>query len=181
MKPFGLLLLLSFFVLSFGFTSCENDIKVVNDFNVKDTMPITSAKNVELIYSDSGKIQFKLISPVLNRYTTDDPYDEFPKGLTIYSYDSLLHVKSSLKANYAILWNNRKLMEARNDVVILNKSETINTEHIVWNQRTRTIFSDVFVKRTNKDGVMYGDGFDADETFNKYTIRNPRGTFSVQQ
>ncbi len=92
-----------------------------------------------------------------------------------------MRVKTSLRANYAITWNSRKLMEARNDVVIISKDEIINTEHIVWDQRRRVIFSDVFVKRTNKDGVMYGDGFDADETFNKYSIRNPRGTFSVQQ
>ena len=181
MKPFGCILLLFLFVCLISLSSCENDIKVVNDFNVKDTLPVESAKNVEMIDSESGKIQFKLTSPQLNRYKTEDPYDEFPKGLTIIAYDSLMRVKTSLRANYAITWNSRKLMEARNDVVIISKDEIINTEHIVWDQRRRVIFSDVFVKRTNKDGVMYGDGFDADETFNKYSIRNPRGTFSVQQ
>lgn len=134
-----------------------------------------------MIYSDSGKIQFKLTSPQLNRYKTEDPYNEFPKGLTIIAYDSLMRVKTSMRANYAIMWINKNLMEAKNDVVIVSKDETINTEHIVYDKRRRVIFSEVFVKRTNKDGVMYGDGFDADETFNKYTIRNPRGTFMVQQ
>ncbi len=179
MKPLGLFCL--FFVFSIFLISCENDIKVINNFSVKDTLPVESVKNVELIYSDSGKIQIKLISPLLNRYKVEDPYDEFPKGLTVYFYDSLLRVKSSLRANYAISWDLRNTMEAKNDIVIVNKDETITTEHIVWNKRTHSIFSDVFTKRVNKDGVMFGDGFDADETFNKYTIRNPRGTFVVQQ
>ncbi len=73
MKPFGCILLLFLFVCLISLSSCENDIKVVNDFNVKDTLPVESAKNVEMIYSDSGKIQFKLTSPQLNRYKTEDP------------------------------------------------------------------------------------------------------------
>jgi LPS export ABC transporter protein LptC len=181
MKPSGLLFVIGFTLFCIFLSSCENDIKVVNDLNFKDTMPIETIKNMEMIYSDSGKIQYKVISPIVNRYKSNESYDEFPKGLTILVYDSLLQVKSSLRANYAIHFIKKEIVEGKNDVVIVSKLETINTEHIVWNHKIRSVYSDVFVKRTNKDGVLYGDGFDADETFSKYTIRNPRGTFTVQQ
>ena len=68
-------------------------------------------------------------------------------------------------------------MEAKSNVVINNyeNDEVIETERIVWDQPKENLFRCIY-KRTNKDGVMYGDGFDADEQFVKYTIRNPRAT-----
>jgi len=162
-------------------SSCENDPVLVNEISFIDTLPVQTAKNIDVIYSDSGKIQAKIVSPLLEKYAGDKPYLEFPKGINVIFYDNEMNIKSTLTANYAINWENNNIMEARNDVVIINhqKEEKINTEHIVWDQVKRKIYSNVFVKRTTKDDVLYGDGFDADETFSKYTLRNPRGTFHV--
>ena len=60
------------------------------------------------------------------------------------------------------------------------KNEILNTEHLIWDQSKKTIFSNVAVKITTNDEVIYGDGFESDETFNKYEILNPRGTINVK-
>ncbi|MFC2100883.1 LPS export ABC transporter periplasmic protein LptC [Bacteroidota bacterium] len=161
--------------------SCENDPVMVNEISYVDTLPVQTAKNIKVIYSDSGKVQAKIVSQLMNKYVGDQPYYEFPEGINIIFYDTALTIKTTLTANYAVNWEKKNIMEARNDVVIINhqKDEKINTEHIVWDQVRKKIFSDVFVKRTTKDDVLYGDGFDADESFSKYTLRNPRGTFHV--
>lgn len=163
--------------------ACENSMKTINSISNSDTLPAESARDIEVIYSDSGKTLIKLIAPKLDRYQKkDEPYMEFPEGLKLLFYDSVMNVKTQLTANYGISWENKKLMEVKNNVVITDfeKTETLNTEQIIWNQKTRKIYSEVFVKRTTPDGVLYGDGFDADESLKTYKLRNPRGVFTVE-
>lgn len=167
-------------IVMFG---CKNDIAKVNSLTAVDKHPDEQAKDITVVYSDSGRVDFVLSSVLMNKFLNNDPYVEFPKGLKLTSYDRIGAVRTTLVANYAINYEGRKSMEARGKVVIKNHQtdEVIETEHIVWDQLKNTIYSDVFVKRTNKIGVMYGDGFDADETFSKYTIRNPRATFYFEE
>lgn len=163
--------------------ACENSMKTINSISNSDTLPAESARDIEVIYSDSGKTLIKLIAPKLDRYQKkEEPYMEFPEGLKLLFYDSVMNVKTQLTANYGISWENKKLMEVKNNVVITDfeKTETLNTEQIIWNQKTRKIYSEVFVKRTTPDGVLYGDGFDADESLKTYKLRNPRGVFTVE-
>ncbi len=162
--------------------SCKNDIATIKKLSTEEDIPEEQAQNISLSYSDSAEVVFVLKSKIMNKYFKNDPYQEFPKGLKIFSYEKEI-LQTTLTANYAIRYDNRKFMEAKNNVIIINHidDEKIETEHIVWDQQKRTIYSNVFVKRTSKDGVMYGDGFDSDETFSRYTIRNPRATFIIEE
>lgn len=154
-------------------------METISSFTVDESLPSETASDVEMIYSDSGRVMIRLISPKLNRYLNDDPYIEFPDGLHLYFYDSAMIVKSELTANYGINWEKQKKMEVKDDVVITNheKEEVMNTEHVVWDQASKRIYSEVFVKRTTPDGVIFGDGFDADESMNSWKLKNPRGEF----
>lgn len=158
-------------------------MKTIAAITIEENAPAETAKDIEMIYSDSGKILIKLEAKRLNRFTTDDPYIEFPDGLILLFYDSVMNIQSKLTANYGISWEKTKMMEVKNDVIIYDfqKQETLNTEHLIWDQKNKKIYSDVFVKRTSPDGVLYGDGFDADESFKSYTLRNPRGVFTIQE
>ena len=101
-----------------------------------------------------------------------------PKGITITSYTEDGQPQSRLTADYAISYENEMRMEASKNVVItdLIKNESIETEQIIWDKKRRRIFSNVEVCQKKADGtVNYGDGFDADERFTKYSVRNPRG------
>jgi LPS export ABC transporter protein LptC len=158
-------------------------MSTISSLSTSDTLPAETARDVEVIYSDSGKILIKLITPRLDRFQKKaSPYIEFPEGLRLLFYDSAMKVKSELTANYGINWENKKIMEVKNNVVITDyeKNEVLNTEDIVWDQKKHSIYSDVFVKRTTSDGVLYGDGFDADESLKNYKLRNPHGVFTVE-
>ncbi len=162
--------------------ACKNDMETISSLTVDESLPSETAKNIEMIYSDSGKIIIKLVTPLLNRYTNDDPYIEFPVGLQLLFYDSLMNVKSELTSNYGISWEKKKVMEVKDDVVITNydKMETLNTEHVIWDQKKKKIYSNVFVKRTTPDGVLFGEGFDADESLKSWKLRNVSGEFTVE-
>ncbi len=162
--------------------SCKNDPELVRGITIADTLPQQSAKDIEVVLSDSGIVQIKLLSPRMLYFITEDPYYEFPDGIEVLFYDTALNVKSRLRANYAINWLKKNIMEARHNVVIndYEKNETIKTERLVWEQNKKRVFSDAFVERATPFDTLYGDGFDADETFSRYVLRNPRGTFSVE-
>jgi len=162
--------------------ACENDMETINSFNTDENVPDETAKDIEVIYSDSGRVLMKLTSPLLNRYEKEEPYIEFPNGLRLLFYDSLMNVKSELTANYGINWTKKKMMEVKDNVVINNyeKDEILNTEDIIWDQKKQKFYSNVFVKRTTKDGVIYGDGFTANESLSHYKLIHPRGVFAVE-
>lgn len=161
-------------------SSCRNSIEEINAITYKDTFPVESAVNVEMLYSDSGIVKAFFKSPVVNRYIGDESYIILPKGLTIYFFDENKEVKTSLTARYAIKYENKDFMEAKNDVVVVNRiGERLNTEHLMWDQVQRKIYSDVFVKITRQDEVLYGYGFEADETFEKWIMKDPRGSFNI--
>jgi LPS export ABC transporter protein LptC len=163
--------------------SCKNDMSTISSFSIDEDHPTETARNIEVLYSDSGKIMIQLEAELLNRFNNDEPYLEFPEGLTLNFFDSLMNIRTTLTANYGISWEETKIMEVKYDVMVrdFEKQETLNTEHLIWDQRKQKIYSDVFVKRTTPDGVIYGDGFDADEGLNNYTLRNPRGVFTIEE
>jgi len=161
--------------------ACENDIKTLNSYTQVDSLPLELAYDIEVIYSDSGKIQACLESPLMKRYEEDGSYLEFPDGFKIIFYDSLKKKKSQITAKYGISYEKKKIMEAKNNVVVINtvKNERLETEHLVWDHRKKIIYSDVFVKITTPDEVIYGDGLYSDQNFDSYTIKNPTGEFSI--
>ena len=172
-----LLLIFNFSV----FTSCENDIKKISSTSLEEG-PMQWLKDAELIYSDSGKTQMILKAPMIYRYGREAQINEFPKGIKAYFYDEHNIVKSHLEANYAIHYEKKKLMEAKNNVIFVNEEhkEKLNTEHLVWDEKKAMIYSDKFVKITTKDEIIFGEGFESDEAFNKWIIKKPKGSFPIK-
>lgn len=164
------------------FCSCENDKNEVELVTRKSNFPVESAGNIEVLYSDSARVKVKMTAPVMNRYATDKPYLEMPKGIDLKFFDNDMHVISTLTANYAVRRDQENIMEAKNNVVVVNqKGEQLNTEHLIWNEKTRKIYSDVFAKITTKDEIIYGNGFEANEDFSKYKINQVKGIITVNK
>jgi hypothetical protein len=73
-------------------------------------------------------------------------------------------------------------MEARKNVVVVNeKGERLNTEHLIWDEKKEKLLSDDFVKITTKDEIFYGNGFEANQDFTKYRIYKLKGTISLNK
>lgn len=161
--------------------SCENDIEEVKQFAQQKLLPVNSSRNVELLYSDSAKLVLKLTAPRVDRYATDTVYDEFPEGVKFTFYNKLGKPESQVTANYAIHYISSKLMEAKNDVVVINKKgERLNTEHLIWNMAEQKIVSDVFVKIQTGDEIIYGEGLEAKQDFSQYKILKIKGVIAIE-
>lgn len=141
------------------------------------------AKNIEVTFSDSGKIQAKLSSVLLNRYPGGDSYMEFPKGFKVSIYDSAMRVETTITGNYGKRQDYSRIMVARGNVIVRNeiKNQQLNTELLTWDENKRKIFSRTNVKITTGNMVLFGDGLESNESFTDYTILNPHGQMIMKK
>ena len=166
------------------FSSCHNsDIEKINAITSELNVPTMSVTNTEIIYSKNALMKSKVISPKINRYLNlEEPYTEFPKGLHVEFYDSTETLSSYIKAKYCIYDETEELWTAQNNVVAVSvEGDTLNTEFLIWNQKTKKIYSDQYVRMTNKDGVIHGKGFEANEDLTNWEIKQTSGTISVDK
>jgi LPS export ABC transporter protein LptC len=167
-------------LLACCFVSCENDLEKVKLYERGKPGPVETASNIKILYSDSAKIKVEVTALKLDRYEAEEPYTEMPKGIQAIFYDKSMSITSRLKADYGIRYDRAMRMEARHNVVIVNvRGEQLNTEHLVWDERTKKLHSDGFVKITTADEVIFGNGFEANQDFSQYRIFNIKGIISV--
>lgn len=74
-------LLSASFVLAVLFSGCENDLEKVKLYEKPGKGPVESAKNIRLLYSDSGMVKVEVTAPLLERYEAENPYTEMTKGV----------------------------------------------------------------------------------------------------
>ena len=56
----------------------------------------------------------------------------------------------------------------------------LETEQLFWNQKSKLVYSNVDSKITQNTDVVYGDGFESDERFEEFVVRNPKGKVTVE-
>mgnify|MGYP001812391006 CR=1 FL=1 len=164
--------------------ACKNEMSEVVAINIVDSLPDVTANDVEFTYSDSARVQVRLKSPHMQSWESEDePYTLFPQGFQVDFFDSLLNITTTITAEYGIHYSKKGIMEALNNVVVTNfeTGERLNTEELIWDEKKKLIYSNKFVKITSEDGVIYGDGLEADQDFSKRKIINPSGEIEVKE
>jgi len=170
-----------FFIVAMLF-ACKNDLSEIAAMDFSDTIPDVSAKNIDFTFSDSAEVQVRLTGPVMHYYEGDDPYMVFPDGFMVEFYDSVLNVTTTITGNYGIHYKEKRFMEARKNVVVINykTGERLDTEELIWDQNKELIYSYKFVKITSEDGVLYGDTLLAAQDFSTRRILHPSGEIDVK-
>ena len=95
--------------------ACKNDIKEVNALAEREKRPDMTGENLELVYSDSARIKYRVLAPEYIKVNREkEKYEEFPKGIHVLSYDPAGKMIGSIKAKYAKKLEDEMLWEARN-------------------------------------------------------------------
>lgn len=153
----------------------------VNKITSQKEVSAEAGKDIEVLYSDLGRVKSKLTAPTMLRFHTKEPYTELPDGLKIVFYDENQKVESQLTAGYGISYDKSDQMIARNNVEAINVyGDKLNTEELLWNQKTQKISSEKFVKITTKDEIIFGDGFESNQDLTNYKIKKIRGTIRLK-
>ncbi len=163
--------------------SCKhqpNEIKKMVDAELE--MSLETATNVELIYTDSARLRAKINTPLMERFKNkENPYMEMKRGLTARFFDKNQNQESTLRADYGISYENSKIITLKKNVVLVNvEGEQLESEELHWDQNTTKIYSDKFVTITRKNEIIYGDGFESNESFTRYKILKPTGRVNIK-
>lgn len=164
-------------------SSCENDIARVKGLSGRKILPNETAQEVIILYSDSGNVIVKLETPLLTRLAEPRKMMLMPDGVKLTFFDHEGKVSSTLRSQKARIFDlpGHQVMEAERDVVVVNSDgDRLNTERLIWDQKTAEITSNAFVKVTRKDEVITGTGLRANQDFSKYRITKISGLLKVK-
>jgi LPS export ABC transporter protein LptC len=185
LSPRIFLHIFSGFLLSgiFFLFSCSKAPQPNDSLKVQADDPVMSAHNIDVLFSDSGQVQARLTSALMNRYAGESPFLEFPAGFKIFMFDSVQKISSTITGNRGIRRENARIMEAWGNVIVRNekKNEQINTEHLIWDENRHRIWSDVKVKITRPDQILYGTSMESNEAFTNYSIQGVTGEMAVKK
>ena len=59
--------------------------------------------------------------------------------------------------------------------------EEFYTNELYWNQKDEHVYSDSAIIIIQKDRKIYGVGFESNQTFSRYSIRQPKGTIPIEE
>ena len=99
------------------FLSCDGDKNLTSFLRAAD-IPISSAKEINTVYTDSGIVSSILNSPkMLNFSNASFPYFEFPERIEVILFDKNNN-QTKIISDYAISYSNTDLIDLRGNVVV---------------------------------------------------------------
>ncbi len=156
--------------------SCEGNYQNIQKMNLKDQAPIAIGKNINLIYTDSGKVTANLLASLLLDYSNYDfPYQEFPQGIELHFWED--GKKNTITADYAIKYEVTAMVDLRKNVVITTSDSLVLTaEQLYWDQKNEWLFTDRPYHIKFEDG-SYNDGakYNSSQDFTTFISRKNQG------
>jgi LPS export ABC transporter protein LptC len=169
------------FFLVLIFVSCSNDPKLVQEFVSSEVLPIEKIEGAEMLHTENGKLKVKIVATTIERFNNQQPQLVFSNHLVVYFYNDSALVQSTLKAEYAEINDEKKLMTAKENVILTNiTGKKLESEELIWDEKNNKIYTDKKVKITTGKEVIEGEGFVSNPDFTEYSISKIHGTFNFE-
>ena len=101
---------------------------------------------------------------------------EFPDGVEVDFFNEKQE-KTTIVADYGIVYNQTDLIDLRGNVKVVTSDTTIlNAQQLYWDQARSWVFTDKkYNIQMNNGALNDGEGFDANENFDKFISRSNIG------
>jgi LPS export ABC transporter protein LptC len=162
-------------------SSCENDLKKIQEISAKQiNLDVDTVHGVDLIFSDSAKVKFRIKAPLLLQFQGKKPYNLMPNTVDAIIFDNLVQT-GTVTADTGIQSDVDQMIEFKKNVVATNaKGETFKSDELIWDQKTKTVHSHKIVQiRLANGDIMNGTGFVSDDQMKHWTIASSTGLFNV--
>lgn len=184
MMRFSRFLLMCLFGLFLLGAGCKEERKVDVAAGLNpEKMATMTTKNISTLISDSGVIQYKIVAPIWKVYDQiDTPYWIFPEGLYLQKYDRKFNVISTVAADSARYFKDRKLWKLMGRVELTKvPKDLFQSAELFWDQKTNKIYSDSFIHIETATHVLEGIGFISNDKLTEYRVIKPMGIFPVNK
>tara|TARA_R110002049_G_scaffold268752_1_gene445489 strand:+ start:13720 stop:14274 length:555 start_codon:yes stop_codon:yes gene_type:complete len=164
------------------FFSCDNRLKEVQQMGISENEPIGVAENINLKYTDSGRVKSILISPKMLDYSNRDfAFNEFPEGINLELFNEK-NEKTTILADYAIIYDKTNLIDMKGNVVLATEtSDTLFAEQLFFDQTKQWVFTNQPVTFRRGFDLINGNGFDSDSKFSDAEVLEVDGNFTIDE
>ncbi len=174
------------FLFAFGLLAlhaCDDALKREHQVYTQEDTVVEVGRDVEILYSDSAVVRVRITAPTMMNYQDrDNPRQEFPDGIKVEFLNPDLQVRSTLTSKFAVRQQDKGLVTTRDSVVLTTvQREKLETEELIWNEKTEKISTEKFVKVTKPGEVIYGFGLEANQDFSFWKITVPKGIIRAEQ
>ncbi len=164
--------------------SCSEDKASIVDHAVDpEVVPTVTSHDVQTIISDDGVTRYRITTPLWLIYEeAKRPHWTFPRGILAEELDSTYHNASSIRCDSAYFDQQQQLWHLTGNVRMTNvKGEVILTNEIYWSQMAHRLYSESFIHIEKQDRVIEGNGYESNEDFTTYTLRNVEAIFPIDE
>ncbi len=161
--------------LLFCLVSCEESTGAING-SLKDSIVSTRLFNAHFTLKDSGYEKVIVRSPKVEMYELlDTPFTIFPLGLELNFYKTGSKKPGYLRASFAKIIEKKQWYEAKGNVIVVNdEGDSLKTQQLFWNQKTKKIFTPDTTFIIRKDGSFLPsyNGMEASDDFKSFKFFN---------
>lgn len=163
--------------------SCEGNLNKVRALENSGDSPQAIGENLNLIYTDSGRVVATLKSEKMLDYNNlPFPYREFPNGLEVEFFDEERR-KNTVTADYGIIYDETDLIDLQGNVVLVTSDSTIlEADQLYWDQSIGWVFTDRPNTISRASGARNkGQGFDSNLNFTNFRSRTNVGVQVIEE
>lgn len=152
-----------------------------------DEIPAMITYNDSMTISDSGVIKYRAKAPVWIRFgdEAEEPYQYFPEGIRfeqIAQEGEAFAAQQTIVADTAYNWEKSQIWRLISNVRINSvKGEYFETSELYWDMHNHTVYSDSFIHIERADNILEGYGFNSNDDFSQYEIRQTSGIFPARE
>lgn len=149
----------------------------------RDSVPVMVTRDVATYISDSGVVRYKIIADEWQVFDRLDPSMwTFEQGVYLEKFNNDLSIEATIVADTAYYYDKEELWELRGNVHIENEQdEQFDTQLLFWDQKTKRVYSDLFIRIRQQKRIITGTGFTSNQDFTRYTIKHTQGIFPVKE
>lgn len=143
----------------------------------RDSLPAMVTHGVSKLISDSGIVQYKVVTEEWRMYDRTNPQrQEFPKGIFLERYNKQFNVIMHITADTAYCYN-QNLWELRGRVFVHNTENgtTFSSEELFWNMQRHWMYSNKPMHIVTPERDLRGNRFESNEDLTKYNIWQTQG------
>ncbi len=172
------------FIVLCGGVSCKREeavkIEAVKD---RQSLPGLTATKITTVVSDSGITRYRLYADKWEIFDrAQEPYWDFPAGLYFERFDENLAIDAHFQSQTARYYEYKRLWEFKGRVKAVNlEGEMFETDLLYWDEQQERIYSDKFIRVTQKARVITAVGFESDQSLTRYHFKNVQGIMAVDE
>ena len=182
------------FAVAMFFLGCQDQYKRIGEEAGENIFPQGVASDFTLTYTEtdpmdtqdtaSSRVIAVLKSPLSKDYDNlRFKHRTFPEGLEVEFFDEENN-KSTITADYGIIYSNTNLIDLRGNVVITtHDGKKLEAPQLYWDRTLEWIFTQDKFRYTNpEDGtVMDGEGMDFNRDFSFFNAHKTYGLMTIKE